>query len=175
MAAEYLRSLQAKESRAEGVALSLIEPQLRLSPQRCAMLPRALPLMEIRRPGVLVPPHLKAAKSRRALDELRDRCPRGPRQAQQKQRNKPTKVTGNPPDRIRMCGTRRYALTNCAAKHTYRESYAVVVRRRMSSSVAQHKADRTCPSHVHSSAWMYAYEPVSSKRFYVTCLSQTTA
>lgn len=47
LAAEYLRSLDSGEERAVGVALSLLEPQLRLSPQRSSMLPRAVPLIPI--------------------------------------------------------------------------------------------------------------------------------
>jgi hypothetical protein len=47
LAAEYLRSLNAGGDRAVGVALSLIEPQLRLAPQRYVSLPRAIPLIEI--------------------------------------------------------------------------------------------------------------------------------
>jgi hypothetical protein len=47
LAAEYLRSLDSGEERAVGVALSLLEPQLRLSPQRSSMLPRAVPLLAI--------------------------------------------------------------------------------------------------------------------------------
>ncbi len=47
MAAEYLRSLGAGEDKAVGVALSLLDPALRLAPQRFAILPRAIPLIEI--------------------------------------------------------------------------------------------------------------------------------
>lgn len=47
LAAEYLRSLQEGEGRAVGVALSLIEPSLRLLPQRYVILPRAVPLIEV--------------------------------------------------------------------------------------------------------------------------------
>jgi hypothetical protein len=47
LAAEYLRSLEAGSDRAVGVAISLIEPQPRLAPQRFIVLPRAIPLIEI--------------------------------------------------------------------------------------------------------------------------------
>jgi len=47
LAAEYLRSLQAGDERAVGVALGLIDPQKRLAPQRYAVLPRAVPLIGI--------------------------------------------------------------------------------------------------------------------------------
>jgi hypothetical protein len=47
MAAEYLRSLQNGEDKAVGVAINLLNPELRLKPQRYAMLPRAVPLAEI--------------------------------------------------------------------------------------------------------------------------------
>jgi hypothetical protein len=47
LAAEYLRSLQAGEERAVGVALSLLEPAPRLLPLRFMLLPRSLPLVEI--------------------------------------------------------------------------------------------------------------------------------
>lgn len=47
LAAEYLRSLNSGGDRAVGVALSLIEPQLRLAPQRFVSLPRAIPLIDI--------------------------------------------------------------------------------------------------------------------------------
>lgn len=49
LAAEYLRSLQTGEKRAVGVALSLVQPQLRLSPQRYTSLPRAVPFLDILR------------------------------------------------------------------------------------------------------------------------------
>jgi hypothetical protein len=89
---------------------------------------------------------------------------------------KPMKVTAGLPDRIRMCGTPRYYVTDCADKHTYRESYSFLVKKRSSSTVAQRQADRTCPKHVHSAAWMYVTVSVgSTKRFYVTCLTQTSA
>jgi hypothetical protein len=47
MAAEYLRSLNDGEDRAVGVALSLLNPALRLTPQRYTMLPRTVPLIDI--------------------------------------------------------------------------------------------------------------------------------
>ncbi|MFI7551949.1 RNA-directed DNA polymerase [Micromonospora sediminimaris] len=47
LAAEYLRSLQDGEDRAVGVALNLLNPELRLAPQRYVILPRALPLIDI--------------------------------------------------------------------------------------------------------------------------------
>ena len=47
LAAEYLRGLQDGEERAIGVALNLLEPAVRLKPQRFIVLPRAVPLIEI--------------------------------------------------------------------------------------------------------------------------------
>lgn len=47
LAAEYLQALATGEDRAVGVALSLLEPVKRLSPQRHMIPPRAMPLLEI--------------------------------------------------------------------------------------------------------------------------------
>jgi hypothetical protein len=76
LAAEYLRSLTDGEDRAVGVALNLVRPELRLTPQRFTMLPRALPLVGIlgrkapKKLSVAVPKYL--SDLRRNPDRLRD-------------------------------------------------------------------------------------------------------
>jgi hypothetical protein len=47
--AEYLRGLVEGEDRALGIALNLLHAELRLTPQRYLVLPRALPLAEVAR------------------------------------------------------------------------------------------------------------------------------
>ena len=74
---EYLRRLEAGEDRAAGVALDLLRPALRLTPQRFIVLPRTLPLLEILGRSASAKLGLAAPKAlrdlRRNSDRLRDR------------------------------------------------------------------------------------------------------
>lgn len=76
MAAEYLRSLNAGEDKAVGVALTLLNPEMRLAPQRFIILPRAVPMIDI--VGRAAPAKLDKSVSRMLVklrknpDRLRD-------------------------------------------------------------------------------------------------------
>ena len=76
LAAEYLRSLQAGEDRAVGIALGMLDPAARLLPQRFVVLPRAFPLLDIvgranpKRLSLVVPSMLKKLEAN--PDLLRD-------------------------------------------------------------------------------------------------------
>jgi hypothetical protein len=87
----------------------------------------------------------------------------------------PRKVTGRLPVRLRLCGTARFYTTNCAAEHAYRSSYAFAVDERYGPTRGRNAADDVCPSHVRSTHWMATSGPVSTTRFLVGCLTQTTA
>lgn len=76
-AVEYLRSLQRRDEDALKAAYDLVEPQIRLTPQRFTLLPRALPLLEVAGEAVPGRTSKAARKLLRALQQnpsrLRDK------------------------------------------------------------------------------------------------------
>lgn len=86
----------------------------------------------------------------------------------------PAKVSGHLSNAIRQCGTRNYSETVCTTRHSYRSTYAFAVHKKLTSTSERAAANRRCPAHVSSSAWMYSSKQLAAKKFLVTCLTQTS-
>ena len=83
---------------------------------------------------------------------------------------KPTHMSMNPRNNLRLCGTKTYYFTNCARAHAFRATYAQVYR--ATDATYQAKAARLCTRHLRGHGWMYAHRYLHGHRWVVSCLQR---
>lgn len=83
--------------------------------------------------------------------------------------HKPARLSMHPSNLARLCGTRHAYLTSCATKHYYRVGRITHVYSAKPSNYRD-KALRFCMSKHIRGDWMYAYHPITSRKYVASCL-----